>query len=157
TVVPPPSISSLSPNSGPIGSSLIVVGSNFGATQGNGGVTFNGVPAGVSSWSNTSITAIVPIGATTGNVVVTAAGGVSSNGVSFTIPAPIIININPDFARVGTSITITGNNFGSPQGTVTFNGTLGVPTSWNNTQIMVPVPGGATTGPVVVTQAGASN
>jgi len=136
---------------------VTITGTNFGATQGNGGVTFNGTIATVSSWSNTSITAIVPAAATTGNVVVTAAGGVASNGVSFTIAGPFIISISPDFARVGASITISGNNFGSTQGTLTFNGTAAAPTSWNNTQIVAPVPSGATTGPVVVTQALASN
>jgi len=99
----------------------------------------------------------VPTGATTGNVLVTAAGQVASNGVTFTIPPPSIANISPDLARVGASITIAGNNFGPAPGSLTFNGTAAVPTSWNNTQIVTPVPNGATTGPVVVTQAGTSN
>ncbi|HXQ25690.1 MAG TPA: IPT/TIG domain-containing protein, partial [Candidatus Acidoferrales bacterium] len=52
-----------------------------------------------------------------------------------------------------TPVTITGTNFGSPQGTstVTFNGTAGLPTSWTATSITVPVPTNATTGNVVVT------
>ena len=35
--------------------------------------------------------------------------------------------------------------------TVTFNGTVGTPTSWSDTQIVVPVPSGSTTGNIVVT------
>jgi hypothetical protein len=53
-------------------------------------------------------------------------------------------------------VTITGSNFGATQSTstVTFNGTAGTPTSWNATSIVVPVPSGATTGPVVVSVGG---
>src|SRR5262249_32609235 len=59
-----------------------------------------------------------------------------------------------------TSVTITGTNFGSTQGTSTvkFNGTTATPTSWSATSIVAPVPSGATTGNVVVTVSGlASN
>ena len=47
-------------------------------------MTFNGVAATPTSWSAASIVALVPSGATTGNVVVTA-GGQTSNGVLFTV------------------------------------------------------------------------
>jgi hypothetical protein len=83
--VPAPSITGLTPNSGAIGSSVVIAGSNFGTTQGTSTVSFNGtVATTVSSWSSTSVTAIAPTGATTGNVVVTV-GGVASNGVLFTV------------------------------------------------------------------------
>ncbi len=78
-----PAISSLTPNTGVPGTSVVIAGSNLGASQGNGGVTFNGMSATVVSWSASSVTALVPYGATTGNVVVTAANGLSSNGLSF--------------------------------------------------------------------------
>jgi len=85
--VPAPSITSLNPLSGVIGTSVTITGANFGATQGTGAVAFNGVAATATSWGATSITAAVPSGATTGNVVVTV-GGVASNGVSFTVTVP---------------------------------------------------------------------
>ena len=46
--------------------------------------------------------------------------------------------------------------FGATQGssTITFNGIQAIPTNWSDTQIVVPVPSGATTGPVIVTVAG---
>ena len=50
-------------------------------------MTFHGTTAATTSWSATSITATVPAGATTGNVVVTV-GGVGSNGVAFTVVVP---------------------------------------------------------------------
>src|SRR5207245_11706879 len=120
----PPSISSLSPTSGAVGISVTITGANFGASQGTSTVTFNGVAATPTSWSATSIVAPVPAGATTGNVVVTV-NGQASNGVLFTVGAPpSITSLSPTSGPVGTSVTITGANFGATQGssTVTFNG-----------------------------------
>jgi lysophospholipase L1-like esterase len=79
-----PVISSLSPPTGAVGTSITITGANFGATKGTSTVRFNGTLATTSSWSATSIVASVPAGATTGNVVVTV-GGVASNGVLFTV------------------------------------------------------------------------
>jgi YD repeat-containing protein len=84
TVIQPPSLSSLDPTSGPVGQSVTIAGTNFGATQGTSVVTFNGVTASVTGWSNTSIGVTVPAGATTGPVVVTV-NGHASNGLTFTI------------------------------------------------------------------------
>jgi RHS repeat-associated protein len=83
-----PAITSLSPTSGAIGTSVTITGTNFGSPQGGSTVTFNGTSASVSTWSLTSIVATVPSGATTGNVVVTVSG-LASNGMSFTVtPLP---------------------------------------------------------------------
>src|SRR5258708_4013457 len=68
---PAPSISSVNPISGPVGTSVTIAGANFGASQGTSIVTFNGTAATPTAWSGTSIIAPVPTGATTGNVVVT--------------------------------------------------------------------------------------
>jgi len=155
TVVPPPVVSSVAPLTGAAGTAVAISGSNFGTTTGT--VTFNGTSASVTSWSSTSISANVPALATSGSLVVTTSLGIASNSTSFTIPAPNISNISPGAARAGTSVTISGTNFGSVTGTVTFNGVAGSPTSWSNTQIVVPVPATATTGAVIVTQGGASN
>lgn len=159
TVLATPSITSLTPTSGGVGSSVTIAGSNFGATQGTSTVKFNGTTATATSWNASSIIATVPSGATTGNVVVHASG-VDSNGTSFTVlPTPTITSLSPSSATVGTSITITGTNFGATQGTSTvkFNGTTATPTSWNATTIAAPVPSGATTGNVVVTVSGVAS
>jgi RHS repeat-associated protein len=156
TVVPAPSITSLSATSDPVGTAITITGTNFGSPQGSGTVSFNGTGASVTSWSATSIGVTVPSGATTGNVVVFASG-VNSNGLNFTVlPTPTITTLSPTSGTVGTLITITGTNFGSPQGTstVTFNGTTANPTSWSATSIVTPVPVGAHTGNVVVTVSG---
>jgi hypothetical protein len=159
TVVPAPSITSLLPTSGSIGTSVTITGTNFGSVQGTSVVTFNGIVATPTSWISTKVVTPVPNGATTGNVVVTVSG-VASNGVSFTVAAaPRITSLSPTSGTVGTSVTISGLNFGSPQGTstVTFNGTSATPTSWTSTSIAVPVPTGATTGNVVVTVSGVAS
>ncbi len=154
---PAPSIASLNPVSGVIGTSVTLTGTNFGATQGTSTVKFNGTTATPTSWSATSVVVLVPAGATTGSVVVTV-GGAASNGVSYTVttPAPSITNLNPASGLIGTSVTITGANFGTTQGTSTvkFNGITATPTSWSATSIVAPVPAGATTGSVVVTVGG---
>ncbi|MGZ7062341.1 MAG: IPT/TIG domain-containing protein [Candidatus Angelobacter sp.] len=158
TVTPAPSITSLAPNTGAIGSVITINGSNFGPTQGNGGVKFGTLAATITNWSSTSIVASVPTGAVTGSVVVTAAGGVASNGVTFTVTAaPAITSVTPAAGgSFGSSFTITGTNFGATQGNggVTLNTVPATVSSWSATSIVAQVPSGVTTGNVVVTAAG---
>ncbi|HLJ29310.1 MAG TPA: IPT/TIG domain-containing protein [Candidatus Angelobacter sp.] len=144
-------LNGISPASGIIGTSVTLFGSSFGASQGSSMVTFNGVSAAVTSWSDTTITATVPFAATTGAVVVTV-GGQSSNGIAFTVPPPSI-SLATWNGAVGSTLTIYGTNIGSSQGasTVTLNGQTLTPASWNGSTITAPVPSGATSGNVVVT------
>lgn len=152
-----PSIGNVTPTTGSVGTAVTIAGLNFGETQGTGTVTFNGTLATPTTWSATSIVAPVPTGATTGNVVVTV-NGVPSNPALFTVPVPppAISTVNPASGEPGTVVTIAGANFGVTQGTsaVQFNGTLAVPSAWSDASITVPVPSGATSGPIVVTVGG---
>jgi RHS repeat-associated protein len=152
--------SGLTTHSGTIGEALQVNGGGFGASQGNSTVTFGGTPATVNNWTANSLYTTVPSGATTGNLVVTV-GGLASNGYSFTVtgPSPSITSLSPNSGPVGTSVTITGTNFGDSQGTstVTFSGTAATPTSWSATSIVAPVPSGAITGNVLVTVSGVAS
>ncbi len=98
-------------------------------------------------------------------IAANAATGYSASPVAsgtFTITnGPFITNVSPAPATVGTSVTITGGNFGSTtQGgtsTVTFNGTKAAPTQWTATSITMLVPLGATTGDIVVTVNGVAS
>src|SRR5215469_10812632 len=156
TVLPTPSISSVSPSSGAVGAAVTISGSNFGSSQGSGSVSFNGTAATVGTWSSGSITTTAPAGATTGNVVVNA-GGVNTNGIAFTVlPTPSITSLSVTSGAVGAAVTISGSNLGSTQGSgsVSFNGTAAVVTSWSATSVAVTVPSGATTGNVVVNASG---
>ena len=152
-----PTIQFLSPAAAPIGTSVTIGGYAFHATQGGSTVTFNGVTATPVSWNDASIVVPAPAGATTGNVIVTV-GGVASNGASFTVlPVPNITSLSPQSGGTGVSVTITGTNFGSSQGTstVAFNGAaVTTITSWTATSIVATVPAAATTGNVVVTVSG---
>lgn len=147
-VVPPPSISGVSPQSGAAGTPVTITGANFGATTPL--VKFNGVAATISGFSATSITTSVPLVASIGNVVVTASG-VDSNGVAFTVPAPTITSLSPASGIPGTTVTIAGANFGSVSGGVTFNGASAIVTTWSDGLIVVLAPNGLTSGNVVVT------
>ncbi len=71
--------------------------------------------------------------------------------------SPTVTSIEPRPAFVGDVVTIQGLFFGPTQGssTVTFNGVnAGPAVSWSDTSIRIPIPFGATSGPVVVTVAG---
>ncbi len=75
-------------------------------------------------------------------------------------PSPAsIASLNPATGMVGTPVTINGANFGAAQGTSTvkFNGITAAPTSWSATNIVAPVPAGATNGNVVVTVGGVAS
>ena len=158
---PAPVIEKLKPTSGPVGTNVKIKGSNFGTSPGT--VTFNGTNAPLnpsSNWESEKIQARVPEGATTGLVVVTTAGGQSSNSVTFTVTSaptgPNISKLEPDSAPVGTEIKIKGSNFGT-SGSVTFNGTAASTNGWNDKKIQAVVPSTATDGPVVVTVDGESS
>src|SRR6516225_3710317 len=105
TLLPTPSITSLSPVAGPVGTSVTIAGTNFGTSQGTSTVTFAGTAATtITGWNATQITAQVPVGATTGPVVVTV-NGVPSAGVLFTVP-PILTSLTPAAAHLTDPVTI---------------------------------------------------
>jgi membrane-bound inhibitor of C-type lysozyme len=76
TVVLKPAIAGLSLPTGPFLMGFDISGTNFGEQRGT--VTLDDTPLSVINWSNEKITVQVPVGATTGPVVVTTANGVSS-------------------------------------------------------------------------------
>jgi hypothetical protein len=78
-----PSITNLTPASGPVGSTVTIAGTNFGSSPGY--VNLNGKIAAISTWSATSIAATVPAGATTGPLVVVVNAGPASNPATFTV------------------------------------------------------------------------
>ncbi|WP_245815293.1 Ig-like domain-containing protein [Hymenobacter gelipurpurascens] len=105
----PPTLTGLTPTSGPVGSSVVIAGTGFSGTS---SVTFNGTAA--SNFivnSTTQITVSVPGGATTGPVLVSR-GSLVSNGVPFTVThAPIAaaqsVSINEDTPK---NINLSGSD-----------------------------------------------
>ncbi|MCB1218580.1 IPT/TIG domain-containing protein [bacterium] len=122
---PRPSISNLSRSSANIGDEVVISGSNFGTSQSGSSVRLNGIDFQISSWTSTSINAVVSSGMTSGIVVVTVGGLNSESGsnAQLFIPnapstTPIINAISPDFGRRGQDkVTLIGSGFGSSEGT----------------------------------------
>jgi hypothetical protein len=82
TVVAGPAITSFTPTSGAVGTSVTITGTNLtGVTS----VKFNGVTATFTTSTATSVTATVPSGATTGKIEVTTPGGTATSATDFTV------------------------------------------------------------------------
>ncbi len=81
--------------SGPIGTTVVITGTNFSTTPTDNTVMFNGTTAVVTTSTTTSITTTVPVGATTGKITVTVAGNTATSATDFTVTAISVITINP--------------------------------------------------------------
>ncbi|MFF4485945.1 IPT/TIG domain-containing protein [Streptomyces sp. NPDC001544] len=106
-----PTLTSLAPTQGPVGTSVTLTGTNLtGATA----VRFDGVAA--SSFtvdSATQITAVAPAHAAGASAVTVTTAGGTSNALTFTyLPAPALSSLTPTQGPVlgGTSVTLTGTN-----------------------------------------------
>jgi YD repeat-containing protein len=82
-----PTVTSVSPTSGPVGIAVTLTGTNFGASQGSTStISLNGTAAVATNWSSTSITAMVPTGASSGIFSATV-NGQTAQSTSFTVTA----------------------------------------------------------------------
>jgi hypothetical protein len=162
-----PHIDNLDPDTADWGAEITINGDHFTNDPGSYGGTvifFDGVPATYTSWDDTQIVVNVPVGTQTGDVYVTL-NSVDSNAVTFTVASPHTDAIEPTDGVVGETVTITGSNFGSEQGSsyVTFYDNIQATDypSWNNTEIQVVIPPDARNGdvgcPVTVTTAGGTS
>jgi hypothetical protein len=119
-----PLISSLSPTSGPLGTSVTLTGTNLtGAT----GVSFGGTAATTFTVVNgTTITATVPTGAASGAVSVTTPGG-TATGPTFTVITNLVVTTTTPI-QPGTynSITVNSPGVGTLGGNVTVTTSLTV-------------------------------
>src|SRR5690606_20703757 len=113
-VLRPPEVGGFDPNNGPVGTPVTIFGAEFGATPSENIVMFNGVAATVVSSTATTINVHVPDGATSGPVSVSVNGLIGESTQTFTVTEPVsstIINFSPLSGQVGTSVTISGENF----------------------------------------------
>ena len=118
----PPTITAISPTFGRTGTNVSINGTSLlGAT----GVVF-GTAASTNFVviNNTNIQAVVPKGATTGQIRVIAPAGSAFSSASFKVQ-PTIFGFSPAFGPVGSSIVITGANFNAGTPVVRFNGVGG--------------------------------
>lgn len=150
TVTPSPVISSITPASGAVGTSVVISGSFF---TGASVVKFNGVNSTFTVNSASQITATVPTGATTGRVTVTVGATTATSPTNFTlITSPIISSLTPSAAGIGSLVVLSGANF-SGTTSVKFNNISASFTVNSANQITATVPSGATTGAVSITNA----
>ncbi|MDQ7824288.1 MAG: caspase family protein [Candidatus Eremiobacteraeota bacterium] len=168
------------------GNECVISGTDFGSTRGlradttRSKVTFMSTTIGGSSvdaavynsWSTTQIKCIVPdltIGQKYVVVVTIVTGGESINSsitestantiTAIAQSAPIITALSPNAATVGTTttLTITGNYFGTTQGSVTFQKGTETPitvstfSQWTNTYLVLTSPSSLVQGTYNVT------
>ena len=147
----PPLITSFTPTSAAAGTSVIISGFGFtGATS----VTFGGIPAASfvvnSFWS---ITAVLG-GGLSGNVSVTTPIGTGiKSGFIYLLPgAPLITSFFPENGLIGTTVTISGNNFRpiAAENIVYFGKVKATVVSATSTQIICTVPPGGAFAPISV-------
>ncbi|MFC4820099.1 IPT/TIG domain-containing protein [Dokdonella ginsengisoli] len=143
TYVAAPAIAGVSPAQGPAagGTSVAITGANFGGAT---TVSFDGTPATFAVNSATQITATAPAHAAGAvAIAVTTIGGTGSAANAYTyVAAPAITGVSPVQGPTagGTSVTITGANFGGATA-VSFGGTpAGAFTVNSATQITATAP-----------------
>jgi hypothetical protein len=162
TYVAAPTVSSISPNAGPLGGgiSVTITGTNLWAAT---AVDFGAVAATITYDSNTQIQATAPAAlAGTVDVTVTTAGSTSATSVldRFTyVAAPTVSGVSPNAGPLagGVSVTITGTNL-SGATAVHFGTTAAMITNDSATAITATAPAGsAGTVDVTVTTAGGTS
>lgn len=83
-----PTISSITPTSGPVGTPVTIVGSNFAGSVAGNVITLNGVACQTLAASTTQLNTAVPNTGTTGQFTVTTAVGAATSATSFTVTVP---------------------------------------------------------------------
>jgi len=138
----------ISPTSGPWGTSVSVTGSGFGATEAGITVTYDGatVASGITAsaggtWSTTFTVPASSSGSHTVDAYGSTTAASSVPDTTFTLPN-VVITLGTTTAVSGTSVTVTGSGFGASETgiRVTYDGTA-VATSitatiqgtWNST------------------------
>lgn len=152
-------IDSVSPNGGPPGTKVTLVGSGFSAKRNGNRVTLNGKPCKILRMSSTELVVQIPAnGAESGKFAVDVKeyGRAESQAVFPVAYPPEIKGFEPLAGGIGREIAIQGNHFGNtPKAVeVLLSGRkcpiLGV----TDEEVRVVVPDGAVSGPLEVVVAG---
>lgn len=160
SIRPTIAVGGVSPTIGYARDVVSITGTGF--SPGGTSVSFNGTTAPLLSVTSTRILCTVPVGATSGNLVVTTTRGGSTAGVPFSVPngsAVVIENINPNPVRTRGTITITGRGFSSTPASnaVSLGGVAGTVSVASPTSLVVNVPVSTLSGTVTVTTGGATS
>jgi hypothetical protein len=155
TALAAPTVTSISPSSGPMagGTSVVLTGTNF---TGLVSVAFGGIPAtAVTVNSATQVTATAPAGVPgTVDVIVTTQAGPSATSSSdqftYTAAAPVITSVSLDYGPTagGNTVTINGSGFTGATA-ISFGGVAGTSvTVVSDSQLTVTVPAQTAVGTV---------
>ncbi len=156
---PPPTVTGISPTSGPSGTSVGISGSGFtGATA----VDFGGNSATFTVNGDTSITATAPSGTNQVDVTVTTTGGTSAinsaDQYTYTLPpTPVVTGLSPTSGFNGTSVTVSGSSFTGATAVDFGSGNPATFTVNSDTSITATAPGGTGTVDVTVTTSGGTS
>jgi hypothetical protein len=148
----PPTVTGISPASGPAGTSVTVTGSGFtGATA----VSFGGTAAAFSPNStdpDTALMVTVPVGSGTVDVTVTTSAGTSPVVPQDQFNYLAVTGISPASGLAGTPVTVAGSGFTGATA-VRFGATPGTNllVAPNGTELTVTAPAGTGTVDVTVT------
>lgn len=166
TVIPP---IAYDPQSGPVGSKVVLAGQGFGEKAPNDTrVLFGGKLASIAQWTDRIIVVHVPLNAESGSLVLRRDGQDRTIG-SFDVVATKINDFSPKRGPIGTLVSIKGKHFGiyseggetayafdfhSSHNGVEIGGIPAVIHRWLDDQIDVWVPFSAQSGPIVVIRGG---
>ena len=173
--LPPPVITGSSPPSPSPGDAVTLSGQNFGATQGSSyltlaqggtswGAPYDGAKLTITNWSTDSITFDLPPNSGSfplepgqATITVTVAGQTSPaqtlNLAGTVGPPPSIASVSPSSTPPGSTVTLSGRNFGASQGSsfltlvqggtswgAPFDGAKLTVTSWSEDSITFQLP-----------------
>ncbi|MGO4293111.1 FG-GAP-like repeat-containing protein [Chitinophaga sp. RAB17] len=148
-----PCIASFTPTIGVEGTEMAIKGNLF---TGASSVTVGGKPvAAIKSVTDTLITVLLGKTASGEVTVTTPQGSDTLGGFNFGYP-PVITSVSPITGAVGSTVTITGKNFGnsSAENSVSFGGIAAEIISASGNTITAKVPAGAIYKPLSVTTGG---
>ncbi len=147
-----PVLATVNPRVATGGDTVTASGSSFGSS---GSLTLSGTAATVDQWFDTAVTFTVDASLTGGiHDVRLIVGGQATDPITIAV-RPTVVSLAPAFGSAGTTVTLTGTNFGAVEGssTVTVGGVAVIPDSWSASAIEFTVPATLAAGahPVVVT------
>ena len=143
-----PSITSISPSSGPIwgGTTVTINGANLSSVTW-ASIHFGAVAGTIVSDNGTTVVATAPAGAAgQAAVILSSPGGIATASTPFTYLPPVITSISPSSGPLwgGTTVTITGTYLGNAsEAIVKFGASTGTIISDNGSTLVVTTPPGA--------------
>ena len=143
-----PVITSIIPTNGKVGDDISIWGKYLGTDKTKGKIYFsdNIEATSITNWTDTRIDLKIPAGSKSGNVYIVYQN-IKSNTYPFTvnIVVPTISSFSKSNGIIGDTISITGKDFGTTQGTgKVFFGSKQADkiVSWSDTKISVVIPSG---------------